>query len=68
MPNMPATCNHTMSVILLSLAPVYAITGSVIVLCFASGHGELRPMLVFDGDTTAEFLREVPEEELAVIA
>lgn len=37
----------------ISLAPVYAITGSVIVRFFTSGRGELRPVLAFRGDAEA---------------
>ena len=45
----PAICgDHAMFVI--SLAPVYAITGSVITRFFASGRGELSPVDAFRGD------------------
>ena len=45
----PAICgDHAMFAI--SLAPVYAITGSVITRFFASGRGELSPVLAFRGD------------------
>ena len=46
---MPAICgDHAMFTI--SLAPVYAITGSVITRFFASGRGELNPVDAFRGD------------------
>ena len=46
---MPAICgDHAMFTI--SLAPVYAITGSVITRFFASGRGELSPVDAFRGD------------------
>ena len=45
----PAICgDHAMFVI--SLAPVYAITGSDTTRFFASGRGELSPVLAFRGD------------------
>ena len=48
----PAICgDHAMFAI--SLAPVYAITGSVITRFFASGRGELSPVLAFRGDVAA---------------
>lgn len=37
----------------ISPAPVYAMTGSVIVRFFTSGRGELRPVLAFRGDAAA---------------
>ena len=45
----PAICgDHARFAI--SLAPVYAITGSVITRFFASGRGELSPVDAFRGD------------------
>ena len=47
--DMPAICgDHARLEI--SLAPVYAITGSVTTRFFASGRGELSPVLAFRGD------------------
>ena len=46
---MPAICgDHAMFTI--SLAPVYAIAGSVTTRFFASGRGELTPVIAFRGD------------------
>ena len=50
--DMPAICgDHARLEI--SLAPVYAITGSLITRFFASGRGELSPVLAFRGDVAA---------------
>ena len=49
---MPAICgDHAMFTI--SLAPVYAIAGSVTTRFFASGRGELSPVDAFRGDADA---------------
>ena len=45
----PAICGDH-AIFAISLAPVYAITGSVITRFFASGRGELSPVLAFRGD------------------